>query len=102
SQSARDVAVQLRAVVGTLRAPGGPAISSKSAATLERVSAGLERDISRLSTPPRGDRPVTLGIGEPFTTTVSVSLIFALILALPVLLSQLYAFLTPALDPVAR
>ena len=42
---------------------------------------------------------MTLGIGEPFTTTVTVALIFALILSLPVILFQLYGFLLPALGP---
>jgi sec-independent protein translocase protein TatC len=45
---------------------------------------------------------VTLGIGEPFTTTLTVTFIFALILSLPVLLHQLYAFLAPAVDPRQR
>jgi sec-independent protein translocase protein TatC len=45
---------------------------------------------------------VTLGIGEPFSTTIGVSLIFALILALPVLLLQVYGFFMPALDPEPR
>ena len=45
---------------------------------------------------------MTLGIGEPFTTTVTVSLIFALILSLPVLLLQAYGFLMPAFDPRQR
>ena len=45
---------------------------------------------------------MTLGIGEPFTTTVTVTLIFALILSLPVLLLQVYGFLMPALDSVQR
>ena len=52
--------------------------------------------------PPQGNRPVTLGIGEPFTTTVTVTLIFALILALPVLLWQVYGFFMPALEPEQR
>jgi len=90
-QSTRDVAVQLRTVVGLLRTPG-----------LKRVNASLNRDIAQLSAPPQGDRPVTLGIGEPFTTTVTVSLIFALILALPIVLWQLYGFLMPALEPEQR
>ena len=42
---------------------------------------------------------MTLGIGEPFTTTVTVSLVFALIVSLPFLLMQAYAFLVPALEP---
>jgi sec-independent protein translocase protein TatC len=97
----RNVAVQLRAVVGLLQAPGQHQ-SAVAQAALARADAGLRRDIARLSTPPRGDRPVTLGIGEPFTTTVTVSLIFALILTLPVLLLQAYGFLMPVFDPSQR
>lgn len=52
--------------------------------------------------PPQGDKPVTLGIGEPFTTTVTISFIFALILALPFVLYQAYAFLMPAFEPGQR
>jgi sec-independent protein translocase protein TatC len=58
--------------------------------------------VSRLSAAPTGDRPVTLGIGEPFTTTVTVTAILALILALPVVLLQVYGFLMPAVDPAQR
>jgi sec-independent protein translocase protein TatC len=90
-ESARDVAVQLRAVVRVLNRPA-----------LQPVQQRLERDIARLSAPPQGDRPVTLGIGEPFTTTVTLSLVFALILALPFVLHQTYGFLTPALEPHER
>ena len=90
-ESTRDVAVQLRTVVDTLEKP-----------SLQHVKASLDRDIAQLSAPPQGDRPVTLGIGEPFTTTVTVSLIFALILSLPVVLWQLYGFLMPAVDPQQR
>jgi sec-independent protein translocase protein TatC len=42
---------------------------------------------------------VTLGVTEPFTTSVKVSLIAALALALPVLLWQLWSFLAPAVSP---
>ena len=45
---------------------------------------------------------MTLGIGEPFTTTVTMSLVFALILSLPFVLYQAYAFLMPALHPHER
>jgi sec-independent protein translocase protein TatC len=46
--------------------------------------------------------PVTLGVAEPFTTTVSIAFYAALLLALPVLLFQLYAFLLPAFAPGER
>jgi sec-independent protein translocase protein TatC len=98
-QSARDVAVQLHAVVGVL---GAQHQQPAARASLQRVQNSLQRDVSRLSAPPQGDRPVTLGIGEPFTTTLTVTLIFALILSLPVLLHQAYAFLMPALAPERR
>jgi sec-independent protein translocase protein TatC len=101
AQNARDVAVQLHAVVGVLDGPGSRLTASNRAA-LGTAETHLRRDIARLSAPPPGDRPVTLGIGEPFTTTVTISLVFALILALPFVLHQAYAFLMPALDPGER
>ncbi|MBV9415728.1 MAG: twin-arginine translocase subunit TatC, partial [Solirubrobacterales bacterium] len=98
SQSARDVALQLHSVVGVLDGPASR-LAPEGKAALARVQRRIERDIGRLSAPPAGDLPVTLGIGEPFTTTVTVSFVFALILALPFVLFQLYGFLVPALDP---
>jgi sec-independent protein translocase protein TatC len=98
-RSARDVAVQLHAVAGVL---GAQQHQPAAQAAVKQVEANLNRDITRLSAPPQGDRPVTLGIGEPFTTTVTVSLIFALIISLPILLVQGYAFLMPALEPAQR
>ena len=43
-----------------------------------------------------GLQPVTLGVAEPFTTSIKVSLYGALALALPVILWQVWAFLAPA------
>jgi sec-independent protein translocase protein TatC len=99
SRSAADVAVQLRTVSHLVAAESRQPAARDA---LRGVDQSLRHDIPRLSVPPPGDRPVTLGIGEPFTTTVTVSLMFALILALPVVLLQLYAFLLPALDPALR
>ncbi|MGO9957451.1 MAG: twin-arginine translocase subunit TatC, partial [Solirubrobacteraceae bacterium] len=98
-ESARDVAAQLGTVVAVLRAHTQ---SSAVQASLARVQHSLQRDVRRLSTAPTGDRPVTLGIGEPFTTTATVAFIFALILSLPVLLLQAYGFLMPAFEPAQR
>jgi sec-independent protein translocase protein TatC len=93
--------VQLHAVVGVLDGPGSN-LAPASRAALQRVDGRLRSDIGRLSGPPQGDRPVTLGIGEPFTTTVTISFLFALILALPFVLYQAYGFLMPALEPTER
>jgi sec-independent protein translocase protein TatC len=47
-----------------------------------------------------GDQvPITFGITEPFFTTLKVSLYAGILLALPVLLYQAYAFVLPALTP---
>jgi len=48
---------------------------------------------------PDDKKLVTLGVTEPFTTSVKVSLIAGLALALPVVLWQIWAFLAPAVDP---
>ncbi|HET6871316.1 MAG TPA: twin-arginine translocase subunit TatC [Solirubrobacteraceae bacterium] len=98
AENARDVAVQLHAVVRVL----GAHVSPGERAALGTVDRHLRGDIARLSAPPQGDKPVTLGIGEPFTTTVTISLVFALILAFPFVLHQAYAFLMPALEPSER
>jgi sec-independent protein translocase protein TatC len=50
----------------------------------------------------QGRQPVTLGLGEPFAQTVTVSGYFALLLALPMILWQLYAFVIPALSKRER
>jgi sec-independent protein translocase protein TatC len=49
-----------------------------------------------------GRRPVTLGVGEPFTVTFRVVGYAALLLALPLLLYQAYAFILPAFSPRER
>jgi sec-independent protein translocase protein TatC len=92
------VAQQLQLVVAALERPGSGAAPATRAA-LDGVGPALRPAIASLSRAPEGDRPVTLGIGEPFTTTVGVALIFALILALPVILYELYGFALPALSP---
>jgi sec-independent protein translocase protein TatC len=67
--------------------------------------AAQARDSAALAaaTPkPTAKRPVTLGVGEPFTATFKVAAYAALLLAFPLLLYQLYAFILPAFDPRER
>jgi sec-independent protein translocase protein TatC len=51
---------------------------------------------------PRGLEPITLGPAEAFYTTLTNAAYAALIIALPVILYQLYAFLLPAFSPSER
>jgi sec-independent protein translocase protein TatC len=97
-QAARSVAVQLERVVGALERPGS-GTSAATRASLQGVAPRLRSAISRLSAAPQGNKPVTLGVGEPFTATLGVAVLFALILALPVILYELYGFMLPALRP---
>ncbi len=52
--------------------------------------------------PLQGRRPVTFGVAEPFTATLTVAAYAAVALTLPILLYQLYAYLLPALRPHER
>ncbi|HZN21386.1 MAG TPA: twin-arginine translocase subunit TatC [Gaiellaceae bacterium] len=47
---------------------------------------------------PDDQRLVTLGVTEPFTTSIKVSLLAGIALALPVLLWQVWSFLAPAVE----
>jgi sec-independent protein translocase protein TatC len=52
---------------------------------------------------PAGHRQLTtLGVAEPFSVSISVSLYAGIILALPVILWQVWSFLVPALDAKAE
>ena len=73
-------------------------LAASTAATAER-SARAAAD----SVPTNRERqPVTLGVAEPFTTTMSVAFYAALLLALPLILFQAYAFVIPAFQPGER
>jgi sec-independent protein translocase protein TatC len=52
-----------------------------------------------LALPPAHRQLLTLSPGEPFLTSMWVSIYAGLLLALPVILWQLWAFLIPAFDP---
>ena len=51
---------------------------------------------------PEGIEPITLGPAEAFYTTLTNAAYAALLLSLPVILYQLYAFLLPAFSPGER
>jgi sec-independent protein translocase protein TatC len=50
-----------------------------------------------------GDRtPITFGVAEPFTATVTITLYAAIVISLPVILYQAYAYILPALTDRER
>jgi len=100
-QGVLAVASQVQAIADTLANPASklpPATRAALAAEIPRLRAAVA-EIPRV---PQGNKPVTLGIGEPFTTTLTVTLLFALVFSLPIILFQLYGFVLPAFSPSER
>jgi sec-independent protein translocase protein TatC len=52
-----------------------------------------------LNKPLHGKQPITFGVAEAFTTTLTVTAYAALVLAMPILLYELYAYVLPAFTP---
>src|SRR5438270_8635444 len=100
-QAALNVSRDTQAALGAL-AKTGSGLSNQTRTQLAPLITALRKDVAKIPTKPQGDRPVTLGVGEPFTTTITVSLYFAFIIALPVILFELYGFVLPALKPEER
>jgi sec-independent protein translocase protein TatC len=97
-QAVLKVAGDTAALTRELSSPSSglpAAVRARLAAQIPR----LEGDVAKVPRSPEGDKPITLGVGEPFTTTVSVAFYFAFVLALPVILFELYGFVLPALTP---
>jgi sec-independent protein translocase protein TatC len=97
-QGVLAVARETAALAAILSAP----TSKLPAATRAQLAARIPRlraDVAKIPRTAEGNKPVTLGIGEPFTATLTVTLVFALIFALPIVLYELYGFVLPALHP---
>jgi sec-independent protein translocase protein TatC len=52
-----------------------------------------------LNQPLHGKEPITFGVAEAFTTTLTVTAYAALVISLPVILYQAYAYILPAFTP---
>ena len=84
-----------------LSAPGS-GLGPQARAQITPLIAALKLDVARVPRRPAGQAPAVFGVGEAFTTTLKIALYFAFILALPVILYQLFAFIVPALRPNER
>ena len=70
----------------------------QAALTAARSLAAASRSLAG----PHSAAPITLGLGEPFSTSMIVAFAFALLIGLPLLLVQAWAFIGPAFAPVER
>jgi sec-independent protein translocase protein TatC len=100
-QGVLRVAEDTQAALRVLARPGS-GLPAQTRAQLLPLIPSLRADVAKIPRQPSGDNPVTLGVGEPFTTTITVSLYFALVISLPVILFELYGFILPALGPGER
>lgn len=91
----------MQALLGALAAPHS-GLSTHARAQVQPLASALRSDVAKIPRSPAGIAPVTIGIAEPFTTTITVTLYFALIVSLPVILFELYGFILPALEPQER
>ena len=90
-----------KSVVAALRNPasGLPVGARHALAPLEQQISAAYAKVPRTDPP---NVPTTLGIGEPFTATITVTFYFALLISLPIILFELYGFLIPAFSPNER
>jgi sec-independent protein translocase protein TatC len=100
-QGVLEVARSTQAITRALSSPTS-GLSAVTRAQLARAIPRLEADVARIPRKPSGNVPVTLGVGEPFTTTLTVALYCALVLSLPLILFELYGFVLPAFKPHER
>jgi sec-independent protein translocase protein TatC len=89
-------ALILKAVTGP-----GSGVTPEVRATVARELARQDRAFAKLKSP-KGSQPVTLGPGEPFSATFTVAFYFSLLISMPLILYQLYAFILPAFRPNER
>jgi sec-independent protein translocase protein TatC len=74
-------------------------LASGDRALIAATASQFEDAAKALPSKSPGPVPVTLGPGEPFTTTITVCFYFSLLISLPLLLYELLAFVIPALTP---
>ena len=92
--------------LGALR--GSDGITAAQRAQLDKATAALataSREVAEAAEAlPRDNsrKLVTLGVAEPFTATITIAFYAALLLAMPFLLYQAYAFILPAFSPKER
>ena len=100
-QAVIAVAEQTSAALKVLAEPDS-GVSAEARTKLLPLAAALEKSVAKIPRNPQGDQLAVFGVGESFTTTIAVALYFALIIALPFILYELYGFILPALTPHER
>jgi len=96
-----EVAKDTQSMAHALSVPAS-GLPAATRAQLAGAIATLQADVAKIPRSPSGTNPTTLGVGESLTATLTVTLYFSLVLALPLILFELYGFVLPAFSPSER
>lgn len=103
AEAQKDVQKGLAATARSLRVlAGSDNFTAQERAQLRTSATAVAQAADALPKTVPKRKPITTGVGEPFTVTLTVSAYFALLFSLPVLLYQAYAFVLPAFSPRER
>lgn len=103
SASQTELGRQLaRAAAGAEKLSAAPRLTPANRAAADQLAAGLAGAARVLPKTFPERKPITTGVGEPFTATLTVALYFAILFSLPVILWQAYAFVLPAFSARER
>jgi sec-independent protein translocase protein TatC len=94
----REVAALQKQTAAFLRLTAADSSDAEVKAAATRLAAANER-VAKLAPELSSRKPVTLGVSEPFMQTLKVSAYAGLVIALPLILFQVYAFVLPAFSP---
>jgi sec-independent protein translocase protein TatC len=108
-QAFRVLAPALSSTARTFRSLRGaenltPAQSAAISGSADKLALAARQFQQATAAVPRNTQRnlVTLGVTEPFTATITIAFYASLLLALPLLLFQAYAFVLPAFSPGER
>jgi len=103
NRSAKERAALLKTAAAFNTLAAAPGTSTQARLAYTQAAQGITAAANTL--PPTAqvqEKPITIGVGEPFTTTITVAAYFALLFTLPVLILEAYGFVIPALNPGER
>ncbi|HET9123827.1 MAG TPA: twin-arginine translocase subunit TatC [Solirubrobacteraceae bacterium] len=92
----------LRAAGGLSRLAHNGTLPAGDGSILRAVAGQLHAAATALPAHTPGEVPITTNLAEPFTVSITVAFYFAVVIASPILLYELFAFLVPALTERQR
>ena len=103
TQAVKERQAFSKIAAGAAALAASPGLSAADRRAEAEVAQGANEAAKALpSTVPPQEKPITIGVGESFTTTLTVCAYFALLFSLPILIYQGYAFVIPALNSSER